>query len=76
MSTRVSGDTAYFPGSGPANRQCSDCTQWHAPHTAGRCRKAAEMRRVPVMKLEPIIRNTPACKYFKLRGDVRPEELE
>lgn len=68
-------DTVYFPGSGPANMQCSDCIYWHAPHSAGRCRKAADMRRVGVLKLDPIPRNTPACKYFVQRADLKIAEM-
>lgn len=65
----VSGDTAYFPGTGPVERQCSDCAHWYCPHSAGRCRKAAEMRGVSVLKLEPIFRATPACKFFSPRQE-------
>lgn len=69
------GDTAYFPGTGPQEHQCSDCIYWHAPHSAGRCRKAAEMRGTGVMKLEPIASNTPSCKYFSVREGLTAAEM-
>lgn len=62
------GDTAYFPGTGPEEKSCFECDHWYCPRTAGRCRKAAEMRRVSVMTLEPIDKYTVACKFFTLRG--------
>lgn len=68
-------DTAYFPGSGPSDRRCSDCTHWHVVRTSGRCRKAAEMRRVGVMTLAPVVSNTQACKYYEERQNLKLEEL-
>lgn len=61
------GDMAHLPGGGPDDTRCDQCSYYQRnPRRLGegRCRKAAEMRRTTVMKMETIMGATFSCKFF------------
>lgn len=63
------GDYAYIPGSGPEDKHCKDCGAVKVvSKTNGRCHKAAELRRISILKLETIPLISRACRYFEERG--------
>lgn len=61
----MNGDTADTPGDGPAFMVCKDCR--HFDRVAGKCAKAAEMRRTSLMALRKLNPLTMACKYWEER---------
>lgn len=58
---------AYLPGTGPADTVCADCDYLYVLRKFARCRKAAELRRVSVLKMQPIQAMTYSCKFFEPR---------
>lgn len=66
--TKTSAGFAYFSGTGPAFRSCSECTFAAKMRQHTHCRKWMEMRHSS--KPGPAIdASSDACKYFQARGN-------